>query len=344
MLRTGGLGKLSLLSRSHPGPSTSAAQIDSQIIRLSALRAEHGSTAAILRVARSSPGAAELQAQRRVLAELLSHPDLEEEWCELVPRTLAFDERIDATVSVESYRPGIDMREALASRPDRVEELTAAALNAIAPLHRRTATYIVVDDAFRRWVVEPLAALTHMCRRLDPRLVPVLDRIESMLGRALVGRRMPVSWTHGDYTPANIRLAGVKDTVTGIVGWSRARSDRLPLIDEYLLVLTASCHVEQADLGTVVTERLQSGGLSARERHVLHAASDRSETDTSDSGLIDERIDERLAILLTWLHHVADLWCKRATSADDHVWWVTDVAPVLDTIGARRGFDLSDAG
>src|SRR5271170_5800305 len=167
------------------------------------LRSEQGPPAAVLKVARGLLGAADLRTQRRVLAELAIHPGLDEEWRELLPRILAFDERADATVSVESYRPGMDLAEVLARRPNRVEELTAAALGAIAPLHRRTATLVVVDNVclLRRWVIEPLTGLTELCRRLDPHRVSELDRLGTMLRQALVGWRVPVSWTHGGYTP-----------------------------------------------------------------------------------------------------------------------------------------------
>ena len=268
--------------------------------------------AAVLKLARSALGATELRTQRRVLTELAIHLELDEEWRELLPRVLVFDERTDATVSVESYRPGIDLAEVLARRPTRVEELTAAALSAIAPLHRRTATFVVVDNVclLRRWVNEPLAELTDMCRRLVPDLVSEVDRLGTMLRQALLGRRMPVSWTHGGYTPRNVRVAGIQGPVTGIVDWGGARPGQPALIDEYLMILTASCQVERADFGAVVTERLRAGGLSDRERNALRAARDRSDADIGHRERIDERIDERVAILLTWLHHAADLWRK----------------------------------
>lgn len=327
---------LALLSRSRPRPSTIADATVSLVIRLSPLRAEQGPGLGVLKVARGLPGAAKLRTQRRVLAELAIHPGLDEEWRELLPRTLAFDERADATVAVESYRPGTDLTEVLARRPDRVEALTAAALSAIAPLHRWTATFIVVDDLglFRRWVVEPLAALAHTCRRLDPRLVPELDRLEAILRRALRGRRMSMSWTHGDYTPGNVRVGGVQGPVTGILDWAGARPGQPALIDEYLMILTASSQVERADLGAVITARLRAGGLSDRERNTLRAARDRSYPDIGDRERIDARIDERVAILLTWLHHAAELCRKRATHPNHHIWWATNVAPVLDCLDA----------
>ncbi len=299
------------------------------------LRPEPGPPVAVLKVARGPLGAAELRTQRRVLAELAIHPRLDDEWRELLPRILAFDERVNATVSVESYRPALDLAEVLARHPNRVEELTTAALSAIAPLHRRTATFVVVDNVclLRRWVLEPVAGLTDMCRRLDPGRVPEVDRLGAMLRQALVGWRMPVSWTHGDYTPGNVRMADLRGPVTGIVDWGGARPGQPALIDEYLMILTASCQVERVDLGTVAAERLRAGGLLDRERTALRAARDQADADIGD----DERIDERVAIVLTWLHRVADVWRKRATHPNHHIWWATNVAPVLDAVAAWRG-------
>ncbi len=305
------------------------------------LRPEQGPPAAVLKVARGLLGAADLRTQRRVLAELAIHSGLDEEWRELLPRILAFDERTNATVSVESYRPGTDLAEVLARHPHRVEELTAAALSAIAPLHRRTATFVVVDNVclLRRWVIEPLAGLTDLCRRLDPHRVPEVDRLGTMLRQALVGWRMPVSWTHGDYTPGNVRVAGARGPVTGIVDWGGARPGQPALIDEYLMILTASCQVERAELGTVVAARLRAGGLLDRERNALRATHDRADADIGHR----ERIDERVALLLTWLHHAGDLCRKRATHPNQHIWWATNVAPVLDAVAARHGSDGSSA-
>jgi len=310
---------------------------------MSLLRTEQGTPAAVVKVARGKLEAAKLCAQRRVLAELAIHPRLDDEWRELVPRILAFDDRTDTTVSVESYGPGIDLAEVLARHPNRVEELTAAALSAIAPLHRRTATP-AVDNVYLLGplVVEPLVALTDMCGRLDPRLVPEVDRLGKVLRRALIGRRMPVSWTHGDYVPGNVRVAGLQGgAVTGIVDWGEARTGLPALIDEYLMILTASCQVERADLGTVVAERLWAGGrLSDRESHALRAARDQSGGDIGGR----ERIHEGTAMLLTWLHRVVDLWRKRTIRPNHHVWWATNVAPVLDAVAAWQGFDVSGAG
>ena len=308
-----------------------------------ALGPEQGSHQAVLRVARGSVRASELRAQRRVLAELAIHQGLDEAWRELLPRTLAFDERRDATVSVESYRPGIDLAEVLACHTNRVEEVTAEALSAIAALHRRTATFVIADNVclLRRWIIEPSTELADMCRRLDPDMVPEVDRLGKMLRQALIGWRMPVGWTHGDYTPGNVRMAGMQGPVTGIVNWGCARPGQLALIDEYLLILTASSLVERADLGAVVAERLRMRGLLDRERNALRAARHRADADIGLHGRINDCLDERVAILLTWLQHVAGLWRKRTTEPNQHTWWAANVAPVLDAVAVGHGFDVS---
>lgn len=331
---------LGLLSRSRQRASAAESTIDTHMIRLSQLRVERGHSVAVMKVARDIPGAMQLRTQRRLVAEIASQPGLDEAWREMLPRVLAFDERPEKTVCVESYRPGISLAEVLADDPDRFEDLATVALAALAPLHRATARSIVVDNlsSVRQWIVEPVAGLADVCGRMDARLVPILDRLESMLARAIVGRRMTVCWTHGDYTPDNVQLAGPLAPVNRIVGWDEARGDRLALIDEFLMILATSCQAEEADLGTVVSRRLEAGGLSDSERNALTAGTGRSGNGAYDS----ERVDERVAILLTWLHHVGVLLRKNAGGSIRASWLATNVSPVLDVVAEWRGFDVAD--
>src|ERR1700742_1287542 len=55
---------------------------------------------------------------------------------------------------------------------------------------------------------------------------------------------------------------------------------------------------ERAEVGAVVRERVRAGGLSGSERNALRAACERSGTCLG----VRERIEERLATLLAWLH------------------------------------------
>lgn len=331
---------LGLLSRSRRPTPTAGNTIESQLVRLSQLRAERGPAVAVVKVARDIRGTMQLSTQRRLVAEISSQPGLDEVWREMLPRVLAFDERPDKTVCVESYCHGISLVEVLADDPDRFEDLATLALAAVAPLHRATARLIVVDNlsSVRQWIVEPVAGLADVCSRMDARLVPILDRLESTLTRAIVGRRMTVCWTHGNYTPDNVQLAGRHAQVNRIVGWDEARGDRLALIDEFLMILATSCQVEGADLGTVVSRRLKAGGLSDSERNALIAGSSQSGTGANPS----ERVDERVAILLTWLHYVAVLLRRNTGGSVRSSWLATNVSPVLDVVADWRGFDVAD--
>jgi hypothetical protein len=331
---------LGLLSRSRPRPTADENTIDSKVIRLSQLRVEGGPAVAVLKVARDLRGTMELRAQRRLVAEIASHPGVDKSWLELLPRILAFDERRDVTVCVESHRPGLVMAEVLADNPDRFEELTGLALGAIAPLHRATSRLIVVDNlsSVRQWVVDPVSELADSCGRLDPRLVPKLERLETMLTRAIVGRRTTVCWTHGDYTPDSVRLAGRRGPVNRVVAWDKARGDRPALIDVYSMILTASALVEGADFGVIVSRRLRAGGLSDSERNPLKAMGGRSAARTGDPAPIDERI----AILLAWLQRAAAASRRDPDQPKDERWLTADVTPVLDAVSAWRGFAAPD--
>jgi len=307
---------LGLLSRSRPSTNTG---IESRVIRLSQLRAEGGPAVAIMKVARDGRGATELRTQRRLVAEVVNQPGLDAAWRELVPRVLAFDERNDATVCVESYRPGIRMADVLADHPHRFEELTVMALRAITPLHRATARSIVVEhlSAVRQWVVDPVTTLAAVVDRHSPGLLPGLERLETRLTRAIVGRRTNVCWTHGGYSPLAVRMAGPQGPVNRIVGWDKARGDRPALVDLYLLLLTASAQVEGADLGEIVGRRI-TGGLADSERHALSAVS---------TGAAP--FDERVAIALAWLQYTSAACRERSENED---WLTADVLPVLQAI------------
>jgi hypothetical protein len=324
---------LDVLSRSRRAPSIAGNSIDTKVIRLSQLRAEGGPSVAVVRVARDPRGATQLRAQHRLVAEVASQPGLDMAWRGLVPRVLAFDERPDATVCVETYRPGVPLAEVLAGDPSRLEELIGVALSAIAPLHRATTRQIVVDNlsAIRQWVVDPVADLARVCEQVDPGLLPGLERLEKTLTRALVGRRMTVCWTHGDYTPASVFLAGPRGQVNRIVGWDKAREDRPALIDSYLLTLAASAQAEGVELGAIVSRRLMAGGLSDSERRALQAAG-------ADDA---ECIDARVAILFAWLQHVAVL-CRSGSEQVQGRSFANDVASVVDAVDAWHGFDADE--
>ena len=277
--------------------------------------------AAVLKAPRSPLGLRDLQAQRDVLTVLGADPRLDEEWRNLLPRILEFRDDGNGSLSVETFRPAVDLWMALKHSPDSFERLTTAAVATIAELHHRTGTVETVDEAhLEQWVDEPLSTLTKICQTMAPKMLPTVERLGEVLRGALANRHVLVSWTHGDFAPGNVRLASEQGRVTGVIDWGGARPGQLAVLDCYHMLLSASCVVERRELGAVVKSRLRAGHLAERERRQLDIACD--STRNTD-------IDERVLILLAWLHHAAQLHRKCSTFRNHRVWWALNAQPVL---------------
>ncbi|MFD4458835.1 glycosyltransferase [Nocardia sp. NPDC058480] len=274
-----------------------------------------GPPTAVLKVARSPLAAADLRRQR----EILSADSPLGDW-PLLPRVLAFGDDADGVASIETYHPRVDLTRVLTAHPDRLEALTTLALTSIDELHRRTGRLAVVDDTMlTRWVDEPVHTLTEMCRTLSPASIDTADRIRTVVRAALADHTTVIGWAHGDFHSGNVLLESGR--VSAIIDWGGARPDWLCALDAYHLVLTASCTVEQRELGSVLVRRLRAGGLTERERRQLDLV--------GGAAARGDPLDERIAILLTWLHHVAALSRTCGVYREHRVWWALNAEPVL---------------
>ncbi|MDT5075606.1 MAG: hypothetical protein QOJ80_243 [Mycobacterium sp.] len=282
--------------------------------------------AAVLKAARSPLGSRDLQAQRDVLTVLGADPRLDEEWRNLLPRILEFRDDGSGSLSVETFRPAVDLWTALKRSPDSFESLTTAAVATIAELHHRTGKVEVVDDGhLEQWVDEPLSTLTEMCQTMAPKMLPTVGRLGKVLRGALANRLVLVSWTHGDFAPGNVRLASEQGRVTGVIDWGGARPGQLAVLDCYHMLLSASRVVERRELGAVVKSRLRAGHLTERERRPL---------DIGCGSTRKTDVDDRVLILLAWLHHVAQLNRKCGVYRNHRIWWALNAQPVLRTLRA----------
>lgn len=301
-------------------------------VAVAILRSEDGEPCAVAKLADGTLGARELSTQREVLEHFSTDHRLTD-LRPLLPRIIAYRETTGGTTSLETYRPGVTLAEAALRHRDRAGFFTAEALAAIAQLHEQTGTVALVDDThLRNWVGEPLAALADICLRIEPRLASNVDQIGELLCGALMQRKTLVSWTHGDFTPDNIQLDPVTGAVTGILDWGGARPGQLSLLDGYLLVLGVSRMIEGRELGAIVRKRLRAGGLNHREREPLSVSYHSSEAAT----LGCDRVDEEALILLTWLHHAAEMWRKCTTYQQHRIWWTANIAPVLRAVVASK--------
>ncbi|MFD4439521.1 glycosyltransferase [Nocardia sp. NPDC058519] len=279
---------------------------------------DDGPPTAVLKVARSPLAAADLRRQREILATLSAGSPLAD-W-PLLPRVLAFGDDADGVASIETYHPRGDLTTVLTTHPERFEPLTTLALTSIDELHRRTGRLAVVDDTMlTQWVDEPVHTLTEMCRTLSPASIDTAERIRTVARAALTGHILVTGWAHGDFHGGNVMLESGR--VTAIIDWGGARPEWLCALDAYHLVLTASCTVEQRELGSVLARRLRAGGLTERERRRLDLV--------GGAAARGDPLDERIAILLTWLHHVAALSRKCGVYREHRVWWALNAEPVL---------------
>jgi O-antigen/teichoic acid export membrane protein len=293
-------------------------------VRVAFLAPHRGAPAAVLKFARTSSASLELRAQRDALAVLLADPRLVD-WRTLLPRVLAFRDDGYESLSIETFLTRTDLATVLTRHPDEQERVVANALRSITGLHRQTGHVgLVSNDQLRRWVDEPLGHLREMCRVSNPALLTAVARLGESLRDSLTDRRVLVSWTHGDFTPGNVLLTDNGDRVAGIVDWGGARPDQLSILDSYLMLLASLRCREGRELGAIVLRLLRAGSLPDRERRLLDQVCVRLPGEPSPDVL-----DERVLILLTWLHHVATLRRKCDVYRRNRIWWTLNVEPVL---------------
>ncbi|MFB7874113.1 glycosyltransferase [Nocardia sp. NPDC056064] len=280
---------------------------------------------AVLKVARSPLAATDLRRQREILATLAADSRLDS-WC-LLPHILAFADDAESVTSIETFHPRADMGAILTAHPDLCASLSTIALASISELHHRTGYFVTVDEVLlTRWVDEPVRTLTDLCATHSPASADVAETLRRSLRAALAGHLVLAGWAHGDLHGGNVMIDSGR--VTAIIDWGGARPDWLCLLDAYHLVLTTTATVEQRELGTVLARRLRTGGLADHERRLL----DSGGNPRTGHG---EGLDERMAILLTWLHHVVALSRKCGAFHEHRVWWALNAEPVLRAFGEQ---------
>jgi Phosphotransferase enzyme family len=267
----------------------------------------------VIKLSLTSGAAAGLQREGRVLAALHADARLAE-WCTLVPRRLAEGSLDGRRYAVDTALPDAPaLTRATGGR--ELATVQEAAAEAISHLHRRTATVVAVDDAvIDRWVTRPAGVLAGHAGRDARGLGALADR----LGAALHGRRLTVSWVHGDLWPGNL-LVRADGALSGIVDWDAAAPDGLPQHDLLHLIVYTRRLTHGAELGAIVRDQLREQAWATHERRVL-----RAEPGAGQLG-------DRASLLLYWLHHAAAHTRQQdgALTPRYRVWWRRNVEPVL---------------
>jgi aminoglycoside phosphotransferase (APT) family kinase protein len=288
-----------------------------------------GAPAGILKLAKTDSAAESLRRQSQVLRTLQADSRLSD-WRALLPTVLAEDMTLRQPYIVERIMPGIEARHLMVDWHMRDRVLSTAA-KTIGELHRRTATLTEVDDKLiSQWVDEPLARL----RRVRAAGVgagdygPVIDQLSAELHTALSGHQAAIGWIHGDFVPGNILATADGAVLTGIIDWDLAAPSDLPLLDMLQLLVSTRVHVEERELGAILTELLS--GESAWTPHENELLT------TAQQTLPGEALDLRALLLLCWLRHVDANLSKSERYARHSLWMARNVDAVLRHLTVDR--------
>jgi aminoglycoside phosphotransferase len=242
-------------------------------------------------------------------------------WHDLLPAVLAEGELDGAGYLLERALHGRNAVSLLGTAPT-CRRLQTVAAEAIGILHQRTGVSTVVGVAcVDRWLARPAwrvgrAAMAYRGARGRH----ALNRVTADIRASLIGRRLRVSWIHGDFWLGNVLVAGDGSTVTGIVDWDFAGNHELPVLDLLHLVVYTRTLVERRELGGVVRDLLDGGAWTPHELSLLGA---------SDAELPGNAAYARATLLLCWLRHLASNLAQSNRYLHSHVWLARNVGPVL---------------
>lgn len=293
------------------------------------VRPRDGPPQLAIKLPHTDAATASLLRQQEVQAELHRDPRLSG-WNVLVPRALAEGRIRGRRYFIESVVPG-RVASPISADPGAALGMQSAAAAVIGDLHRRTAARIRVDSSILdRWVDRPLRVLggARLSLGNDSTIAEALASLRDRLNGALDGRRMQVSWIHGDLWRGNLLFAADGITLTGIVDWDRAAPAELPLHDLFHLLL----YTRREAMGHYVSEimALLSG-------HTIWREEEQAILLRARQALPDDAIDDGVMVLLYWLRRTAATMTLYPQFFRDRAYLSADVEPILRAVARSDG-------
>jgi hypothetical protein len=277
----------------------------------------NGPPEAVVKVAGSHEAASELRAHVRTVGDLSQDVRLRG-WVEVLPTVMRSRLEGSPTAIVERYIDGVDTAALLRSDTAAAFRALAAALEVVGELHRRTAVRRSAgDDLQERWVGRPVATVKSAYGGSTWQ-ASALDRLaEELFLDIAAGDPGEVVWTHGDYTPGNVRVTPDGRDVLGVVDWGGSSPGGLAAFDSTLLLLASRAERERQALGRTVTDLLRLGRWPDEERRLL--------------GHHDAPLPHRSLVLLCWLHHIASNLDKSSRYRKHGLWRAMNMDAVLQS-------------
>lgn len=263
----------------------------------------------VIRIPTTDAGRAAIEVNRATVTVMVDDEALGE-WRALLPRTKgSAEESTHGAAFGETLIPG-RTGSALMEAGRSSDVLVGLALDAIAPLHARTAEQRVVDDdLFSHLVTAPLDRVA--AGRPDA-WSRDLAAVSEHLHDSLHGVELATSRIHGDYWLANILFTEDPIAVSGIIDWERSITGGLPEVDSLTLALTATAAETRREFGVVVATHLRDGTLPPIPR-------------------VNAGVDDRALLLLVWANHVGGNLLRTPHTADRALWAGPNIDRVLAT-------------
>lgn len=227
--------------------------------------------------------------------------------------------------SVEMLIDGLG-GESCAAESSGCDRALLLAASAIRPLHINTAMKVTIDEAILvRWLDKRIAALQslNMPVRSDEIVASPLSMLASELRASLLGRKMIISWIHGDYWLGNLRVSHDGNQVAGILDWDLSENNSLPFLDYMTLIISTRMLTHGSEIGEVIIDLLKTQNWSDIESAILNQSANDFEIDA---------IDMRTKLLFTWLVHVTDVLSKAVKPSHNWFWLNINIETVLRTI------------
>jgi aminoglycoside phosphotransferase (APT) family kinase protein len=178
----------------------------------------------LIRVPRSTVAAARARRNHIALETLAREERLPVEVRRLVPRPILYTKINDFECYVEECIAGSELKPSLG---DDLWHPQASSF--LVTLHTHKRFEVLVDEGvYRHHFGEPLETIRRHCEAGWAE--GVLDGVEQSIRRAVAGRTLPLTWTHGDFFHGNC-LSDARGQLTGVVDWELFSTTGLPLLD-----------------------------------------------------------------------------------------------------------------
>lgn len=220
-----------------------------------------------------------LKKNAEVLEEIHAMTNVSERLIRCVPRSIARGGLLGEAYFVEELKPGVCGNRLKLSLPDR-NRLIRAAVDLLTEWHQSHLKRVTVDEA----VMESkfIKPFKEVCRFLncDERSSRI-TRLTSVLRKMALGARMPLVWSHGDFSLKNLLVDESHLGVLGMIDWDLSARDDLPLIDLLHLLIRVKMKERRMAFHDVLCNCLFPVNLEAGEKRTVAEYADALSVDAS---------------------------------------------------------------